>query len=444
MNGVDYAGVPGLQQAVQLELNIGDSCPKVLVAVTGRLARRYKGNDNQGKDTDPKHSVNALHDLLEEVSLVKVRKNIYTLVRAFGIYTWGKSLLNGPYKNVMMNYWTLFLVFSGLVLPVQGQRQGNTKNMAAVRGYQNWCIGSYRCGLFVPPDYDPGRSYPLVLYLHGYTDTVTHDMVWYHEPILSKDPCIVLTPRCPKDEAEGWGTSFDTKTSPMMNRTYKMLDMVEKAFNLDPNRYYIYGTSMGGFGVYGVIRNNPDRFAAGCVLCGNGNIEMASMLTRIPLWIFHGSDDSVVSVLPTRELCHAVVNSGGRQIRYTEYAGAGHNMWDYIRNETTLYSWLLAQRRGSVHGKPFPVKEFKGTLHEKKVSLQWEVPVQATPPSDDDIWYCRIYRNGRLLKEVYRDRDNFTDSRVLLDHTYTYQISAVNYYFQESELSAPVSFSLTQ
>jgi predicted esterase len=337
---------------------------------------------------------------------------------------------------------TFFMLVSGLMIAGRGQHPGSgtAKDMAAVRGYQNWYIGSYRCGLFVPPDYDPGRSYPLVLYLHGYTDTVTRDMIWYHDPILSKEPCIVLTPRCPKDETEGWGTSFNDRTSPMMAKTYKMVEMVEKVFNLDPDRYYIYGTSMGGFGTYGVIRKNPDRFAAGCVLCANGNIDMAPLLAGIPFWIFHGSNDSVVSVQPTRELYRAVINSGGRQIRYTEYEGAGHNMWDYIRKETTLSSWLLAQHRGSVHGAPYPVKGFTGALREKKVFLQWVVPVQSTTPSDNDIWYCRVYRNGRLLKEVYRDQCGFTDPWVLLNHTYFYQISAVNYYFQESGLSAPVSF----
>jgi hypothetical protein len=68
------------------------------------------------------------------------------------------------------------------------------------------------------------------------------------------------------------------------------------------------------------------------------------------------------------------------------------------------------------------------------------VPDLAAPASDDDIWYCRIYRNGKVLKEVYRDQDSFADAWVLLHHSYTYQITAVNFYFQESELSAPVSF----
>jgi predicted peptidase len=117
-------------------------------------------------------------------------------------------------------------------------------------------------------------------------------MVWYNEPIVSKDPCIVLTPKCPKEYGyKGWGDSFDPKTSPIMEKTYKMLSMVEKAFNLDEDRYYICGSSMGGRGTYGVIQKNPGKFAAAYVECGYPNAEIAPLIAEIPIWIFHGSAD---------------------------------------------------------------------------------------------------------------------------------------------------------
>jgi hypothetical protein len=345
-----------------------------------------------------------------------------------------------------MRSFSLFLLLCGLVFPGRETVTGQSpvKEMSAVRGYKNWYIGNFRCGVFVPPDYHPDRSYPLVIYLHGYTDTTTWDLEWYHERMTSKDPCIVLTPKCPKEEGDGWGNSFFPGVSPMMEKTYKMLEMAERAFNLDRDRYYVYGTSMGGFGAFAAIQHKPELFAAGYVLCGNGNIELAPVLAGIPFWMFHGSDDSIVPVQPTRELYRAVLKSGGKQIRYTEYEGAGHNVWKYVRNETTLHTWLLAQRKGSVHGKPGAVNGFTGELSDKKILLQWEVPPDTTPPSDDNIWYCKIYRNGRVIKEVYNDQHSFTDLWLLLNSTYQYQISAVNYYFKESELSSPLSFTFTE
>jgi hypothetical protein len=328
-------------------------------------------------------------------------------------------------------------LFTGFTTLFREPKPGQEASLLS--GASNWHIGSYRCCMSVIIILTVSTPDPISSWLYG----TYKDLAWYHEPIVSRD-LVVLTPKCPKGEEDGWGTSFDPGTSPMMAKTFKMLEMTERAFNLDQDRYYIYGNSMGGYGTYAFIQKKPEMFAAGYVLCGNGNIDIAPILSKVPLWIFHGSHDSIVPVMPSRELYHAVLKSGGRLIRYTEYEGAGHNLWDYVRNESTLSSWLLAQRKGSVHKAPEPVKGFTGALFEKGISLQWEVPAQTAPPSDQDIWYCRIYRNGRLLKEVNRDRQQLADSWVLPNSTYSYQISAVNYFFKESELSSPVSITVAQ
>jgi predicted esterase len=323
----------------------------------------------------------------------------------------------------------------------QSSEETMIKEMSKQTGYDNWFLGDFRCGLFVPESYDMRNEYPLIIYLHGYSDTTTWNLAWYNEPLVSSDPCIVMTPKCPVSESGGWGNSFNPTTSPMMLKTYEMLELVEAAFNLDHDRFYVYGTSMGGYGTYGVLRDNPDMFAAAYVLCGGGSAEIAPILAEIPLWIFHGSEDHTVPVQPARDLYQAVLDAGGAEIRYTEYEGVGHNVWDYTPNETTLYPWLLAQRKGVTHGEPDGVRDFQGNkAGENMVSLQWNLPGDSTK-SDNRIWYCKIYRNGNVIKEVYNDHTNYTDSTVIAGETYLYQISAVNYFFKESVLSS--GFSVT-
>jgi hypothetical protein len=72
------------------------------------------------------------------------------------------------------------------------------------------------------------------------------------------------------------------------------------------------------------------------------------------------------------------------------------------------------------------------------VSLQWDLPADSTK-EDNQIWYCKVYRNGNVIKEVYNDLTNYTDSTVIAEETYLYQISAVNYFFKESVLSSGFS-----
>jgi poly(3-hydroxybutyrate) depolymerase len=341
----------------------------------------------------------------------------------------------------------LFLLMLGLFFPAckKDAEDPSIREMSSVRGYKNCYIGTFRCGLFVPKDYDSSKSYPLIIFLHGYSDTTTWNLSWYNEPFTTNDPCIVLTPKCPIEETDGWGNSYDPRTSPMMAKAYEMIEMVEEAFNLDENRYYICGSSMGGFGTYGAIKKNPGMFTAGYVECGNGSIGIAPVLSEMPFWMFHGSEDNVVPVQPTRDLYQAVLDHGGKQIRYTEYKGVGHNVWDYTRYETTLQTWMLAQRKGSVHSSPKAVDGFTGGLsEEKKVQMQWEIPLEIIPPSDDNIWYCRIYRDGNVIKEIYNNLQSYIDSTAVIQSTYEYRISAVNYYFKESALSTPVSVTVTE
>jgi len=311
--------------------------------------------------------------------------------------------------------------------------------MSGQKGYKNWYLDSFRCGLFVPPSYDAHNKYPLIIFLHGYSDTTTWNLGWYNDPFLSADPCIVMTPKCPIEERGGWGNSWDPNVSPMMKKTFEMLELVKQALNLDENRFYICGSSMGGYGTFGAIKKNPDMFAAGYVECGNGNTDMAGILAAIPFWMFHGSVDSIVPVQGARDMYDAVLAAGGTQIRYTEYQGVGHNVWDYTGHETTLPWWLLAQRKGAVHNSPDSVINFRTSLtNYKKVLLEWNEPADLSN-QDNQIWYFRIYRDGNILKEVDNVYTSFTDSTIISGNSYLYQASAVSYFFKESKLSSGIS-----
>jgi predicted peptidase len=47
----------------------------------------------------------------------------------------------------------------------------------------------------------------------------------------------------------------------MMAKAFEMMSLVGQVLNLDSSRFYIYGSSMGGFGTFTAIRHNPDLFA---------------------------------------------------------------------------------------------------------------------------------------------------------------------------------------
>jgi predicted peptidase len=202
---------------------------------------------------------------------------------------------------------------------------------------------SLRYGWFKPDHYDSKKLYPLIVYLHGSRDTVSRDIQWYQSSIQKENPSFVLTPKCENPD-QGWGNTWNTNHTPAMVQTLKLVDSLMKVYPIDPNRLYIYGISMGGFGVFSTLEKEPGKFAAAYAVCGGSDVNAASKLLQTPLWIFHGSIDDVVPVYLSRDVYNEMIRLGGTRVKYTEYPGVKHNSWENVAQEKSLSRWLFSQR----------------------------------------------------------------------------------------------------
>jgi predicted peptidase len=210
--------------------------------------------------------------------------------------------------------------------------------------YSQATYDGLRYGWFVPSQQKAGQLYPLVLYLHGSGDTLSRDNYWYKESIQKENPLFVLAPKC-VNRNQGWGNSWDTSHTPEMRKTLALVDSLVRKFPIDPNRLYIYGISMGGFGVFSVLQKNPGKFAAAYAICGGSDTKAVLQIMKTPLWIFHGDADDIVPVHLSRDIYNEVLKRGGKLTRYTEYPGVKHNSWENANNEKELPGWLLAQKK---------------------------------------------------------------------------------------------------
>jgi poly(3-hydroxybutyrate) depolymerase len=256
-----------------------------------------------------------------------------------------------------IRFFLFFIILAGCTESCSSQSASTPRGIQS--GYKDWYIGDFRCGVYIPPSYDPSKKYPLVIYLHGKGDTVTRNIGWYNEPAALADPSIVLTPKCPRSETGEWGNSWSSGNPPMIRKMFEMIDLVMKQYNLDEDRFYIYGISMGAIGTFGLVQRYPDMFAGGYAVCGWGDPEIAPQLSKIPFWIFHGDQDDVVPVQGSRGVYNAVIAQGGKQIRYTEFKGVKHDAWAHLNNNK-ICAWLLSQRKGAVHGSPDQVSVLRG------------------------------------------------------------------------------------
>jgi dienelactone hydrolase len=110
------------------------------------------------------------------------------------------------------------------------------------------------------------------------------------------------------------------------------------------DRVYVTGISMGGFATWETLIRYPEKFAAAIPVCGGGDVSHADRIKNIPIWAFHGANDSTVPVQCSRSMVEMIERAGGHP-RYTEYPGVGHNSWDCAYAEPELLSWLFSQKR---------------------------------------------------------------------------------------------------
>ena len=193
--------------------------------------------------------------------------------------------------------------------------------------------------LFLPRGYDDEEAWPLMLFLHGAGERGDDlERLKVHGPPKLADadpdfPFIVVSPQVP--EGEWW----DTRT------LSALLDDVESTYHVDPDRVYVTGLSMGGFGTWALGLAEPERFAAIVPICGGGQSWLAGRLAGTPVWAFHGAKDEVVPLQASEEMVQAIQRAGGN-VRLTVYPDRGHDAWTPTYDNPELYDWLLAQRRG--------------------------------------------------------------------------------------------------
>ena len=126
-----------------------------------------------------------------------------------------------------------------------------------------------------------------------------------------------------------------------------MLDEVIRDYGGDARRVYVTGQSMGGVGTWGLIAAHPDRFAAAVPVCGIWNAADAEKMKSVPVWAFHGADDTTVPVAGSRDMITAL-KAAGAAPKYTEYAGVGHSSWPLAYATTEMWDWMFAQNRPGV------------------------------------------------------------------------------------------------
>jgi len=196
--------------------------------------------------------------------------------------------------------------------------------------------------LYLPDGYGEHseKKWPLVVFLHGAGERGDDlEKVKIHGPPKlaangKKFPFILISPQCP---AEGWWPS-----QPVPD----LIDEAEQRYAIDPDRIYLTGLSMGGYGTWAFASRQPDRYAAIAPICGGGTPYLMRRLKQLPVWAFHGAKDTAVPLVESERLVEALKRAGNERVKFTVYPEAGHDSWTASYDNVELYKWLLSHERG--------------------------------------------------------------------------------------------------
>lgn len=223
--------------------------------------------------------------------------------------------------------------------------------------------------LLLPKDYHPEKigtkKYPLVFFLHGAGERgndnekqlVHGAKLFLTQEARTKFPAIIVFPQCPENSFwsnvdfkrdQNGKTTFsfpaDGEPTVAMKLAQELLKNIIEQYPIAKTQIYTAGLSMGGMGVFEMVKRNPRLFAAAIPICGGGSISTAKKLATTKWWVFHGAKDDVVPPQYSEEMVKALKEVKA-SVKFTLYPQANHNSWDAAFAEPEFLPWLFSQRK---------------------------------------------------------------------------------------------------
>lgn len=213
--------------------------------------------------------------------------------------------------------------------------------------------------IYIPKNYDCGENYPLLVFLHGAGERGDDNSLqltvalqkMFDDPTSPVYESIVIAPQCPENRQ--WvSASFDsgnysvseTPESEELEAVCGIIRELTHEYNIDSDRIYVTGISMGGYGTWDMLCRHGKRIAAGMPVCGGGDPSYAKQIKYIPIRTFHGSEDPAVPPDGTRKMFAALRMAGSKVAEYTEFDGMDHGIWDTVYSDKANLDWLYSHK----------------------------------------------------------------------------------------------------
>lgn len=180
---------------------------------------------------------------------------------------------------------------------------------------------------------------PLIIFLHGSGERGTDvEKVKVHGPLKYVNnntlDAFILAPQCPEN------TYWESES------LFQLIQKICKENpNIDTQRIYLTGLSMGAWGVWNLAFAHPEMFAA--IVPIAGFVDRVPMvenckIKHIPTHIYHGLLDDVVDVNYAIEI-YKKLKTCSLNIALTIFDDANHDSWSRVYDNAKTYEWMFQQ-----------------------------------------------------------------------------------------------------
>ena len=202
-----------------------------------------------------------------------------------------------------------------------------------------WMCG-YSFVVDLPNNYRKDIKYPLLIFLHG--TVKSKKMTFYHREKIrteifspQNDPFVYAAPI--KLEID-----WDPK------KIKDVIENIKKNINIDPERIYLTGLSMGGRGTFIVASKLSETFAAIMPLSPHHQpysyLSLAESVKDIPIWMSHSDVDLISSYDMAKQMEKRLIDLDANILFRTEN-GVGHSGWEGIYSDSYVIKWLLSWKK---------------------------------------------------------------------------------------------------
>ena len=183
--------------------------------------------------------------------------------------------------------------------------------------------------------YDETIKSPLLIFLHGRSLSGTdlnrvkrYGVLYAKSRGLEIPSSLIVAPQT----NNGWNP----------DKVKEVLDYMLNHYNVDENRVYVCGMSMGGYGTMDFVGKYPESIAAAVAICGGGTLKYAENLAKVPVWLQHGSADRAVPSSESKKIYKAIkaVNPDA-DATLTIISGGTHGSVERLFHSDEIYEWMF-------------------------------------------------------------------------------------------------------